>query len=268
MKGVWVWWRKLHRQANPPVLLQISSLAVAGPASPDRAVTIADPPAPVSVYGQSKLAGENRALEYAGHVPLSILRPPIVFGEGDRDVYQIFRSISRWGLAFTPPFADRIFSIIHAADLANAIRLVFEKGHRVSSSPGIGVYYVTAPESLTFNELVHMVGRILNRDSVRILQCPRWVTGLAGLMGESVSQILRSPCLLNHDKAREAISGAWHCDCQELQQLGFATPPLWSRLRQTAEWYLRQGWFRVEEATRFGNSAPISMAADWRNKIQ
>ena len=39
--------------------------------------------APVSNYGKSKLAGEAAARKFAGQLPITIIRPPIVFGFGD-----------------------------------------------------------------------------------------------------------------------------------------------------------------------------------------
>ncbi len=76
---------------HPPILVVASSLAAAGPAVSDRPRREIDPPRPVSVYGRSKRAGELAAREYAARVPTTIVRPPIVFGEGDKDGFNLFQ---------------------------------------------------------------------------------------------------------------------------------------------------------------------------------
>ena len=62
----------------------VSSLAAAGPCAGDQPFLEGDSPAPVSAYGRSKLAGELAAARHAGEMEITIVRPPIVFGPGDR----------------------------------------------------------------------------------------------------------------------------------------------------------------------------------------
>src|SRR5262245_31182216 len=80
----------------------VSSLAAAGPSPPERARREDEAPAPVSHYGASKLAGDRAvAMTLAGsEVELAVVRPPIVYGEGDRDVLLAFRQVAGgWFLA-------------------------------------------------------------------------------------------------------------------------------------------------------------------------
>src|SRR5690606_10255845 len=79
---------------NPPKVILISSAAAGGPAAaPPRRPE--DPPQPVSIYGKSKLAGEIAAIENRGNCPVTIVRPGIVFGEGDQEFIRIFRAITK-----------------------------------------------------------------------------------------------------------------------------------------------------------------------------
>lgn len=82
-------------RTTPPVLIVVSSLAAAGPSSPERPRREDDdPPRPVSHCGRSKLAGENAARQLADRVPTTIVRPPVVFGEGDPATCEIYRPIA------------------------------------------------------------------------------------------------------------------------------------------------------------------------------
>ncbi|MBP2684644.1 MAG: UDP-glucose 4-epimerase, partial [Deltaproteobacteria bacterium] len=69
-------------RSERPVLILVSSLAAAGPCAASRIRVEGDPPAPVSAYGRSKLAGELAAARHAGNMEITIVRPPIVFGPG------------------------------------------------------------------------------------------------------------------------------------------------------------------------------------------
>ena len=69
------------RQKRPPRLVVCSSLAAAGPARIGKPRTEDEQPAPVSMYGRSKLAAEQAAREFADRVPTVI-----VHGTEDRSV--------------------------------------------------------------------------------------------------------------------------------------------------------------------------------------
>ena len=70
------------------------------------------------------------------------------------------------------------------------------------------------------------------------------VVRMVAAVGEAISQISRQPLLMNLDKVREIAAGSWLCSAQAAkEQLGFeVAAPLVERLRQTAEWYKREGW--------------------------
>ena len=240
------------RQSTPPVLIHVSSLAAAGPSPPDRPRAESDEPAPVSAYGRSKLAGERLASKYCDRIPLTIVRPPIVFGEGDSNGLPLFRSIARFGVHTVPNAGDEPFSIAHALDLAEAIRIAAQVGQRVRPHEFGGTYFVTGHETPAYSELGRMIGGILGKSRVRIFRSPDSVLWAAAAVAELVGRIRREPFVLNFDKFREAVSGAWHCDGSGLFKLGFRPAPLRDRLRQTAEWYQKQGWIPAAKPRRAG----------------
>jgi len=235
---------------NPPVLVVVSSLAAAGPSPNGHIRSEVDPPAPVSNYGRSKRAGELAAQDFASQVPISIVRPPIVFGEGDPAMAQMFRPIARFGLHVVPGSSDRRFSLIHAADLAEALVTTIRTGRRIvpasdpQSESAAGYYFFAAPEQPTYAELGSLIGTALNRPRVRILRTPEWVTWGAAAATELFSRVRRQPSIFNVDKIREATAGSWICTPKRAQdELGFSVSvSLPDRLAQTAEWYQREGW--------------------------
>jgi nucleoside-diphosphate-sugar epimerase len=237
------------RCASPPALVFVSSIAAAGPSREDHPLLESEPPEPVSWYGRSKLLAEQRAREFAGEVPITVLRPPIVFGEYEQDLYRMFKLVaSGWHLVPTHP--QQRYSLIHAQDLATCLILAAGDGERLAprGSPqeagGQGVYYAAYEHHPTYTQLGRLVAEALGREKIRVVSLPNGLTWLIAGIYELVARVRNKPDILNFDKAREASAGSWTCSPKKIQQqLGF-TPPnsLQDRLRQTAAWYRSQGW--------------------------
>lgn len=115
---------------EPPRVVIVSSLAAVGP-SGNRPRTETDPPRPVSDYGRSKLDAERLAARYADCVPITIVRPPIVLGEGDMMGWRMFASVARWGVHLHPTLRRTEYSVIHVADLVDLLWSAANSDHVV-----------------------------------------------------------------------------------------------------------------------------------------
>lgn len=245
-------------QAHPPTLVVVSSLAAAGPSRFGRPKTEDEPPRPVSYYGRSKLAGEEAARRFADRVPITIVRPPVVFGPADRNGLSMFRSVSRLGIHLAPGWGRRQYSLIHAEDLAELLILAAEKGERLPASKGQpaatageaspavgqGIYYAAGPEFPSWAQVGKMLGEVFGRRNVCVVRVAAPGVWMIAACVECLERLRRTPMYLDWDKAREITSGSWACSGEKAaRQLGFAPKaPLVERLRQTAEWYRQKGW--------------------------
>lgn len=247
--------RVCAQQSNPPVLVHVSSIAAAGPSVLGRPRIETDMPQPVSHYGRSKLASEHSVRTLADRVPITIVRPPIVFGEGDRASLPLFMSVQRFGIHLSPLWRSQPFSFIHAADLSTALVAAARSGRRLVASEGdssqesdndasTGVYFASAGEIVTFAEFGRRIGRALGVARTSVIPNLAPAVWMAALGSELVARVRRRPMIFNLDKAREAVAGSWACSSETLSRDTAWQPAntLDERLEQTAQWYRAHGW--------------------------
>lgn len=236
------------RRQTPPALVVVSSIAAGGPSPDDRPLTEAEPAAPISDYGRSKLAGETAARLRAARVPTTIVRPPVVFGERDLETLELFRMADR-GWHVVPGRRSQRLSLLHAADLAHLLQRVADAGERLparaeDAPPGVGLYYAADERRPTFAELGQLIAGALGRGPLRLIPTPVAVTWGVAALSELAARVRRKPTLLSWETAREVTAGSWMCSSEKARAgLGFKLGvSLEERLRQTAQWYREVGW--------------------------
>lgn len=219
----------------PRRFVLVSSLAAGGPTVPGEPVDETRLPSPVTPYGQSKLAAE--VLVRAMPLPWTIVRPPTVYGEWDRELLKAFK-LARTGVA--PVFGDgsQQLSVIYAGDLAAALVAAATAPQTAGR-----VYYAAHPMVTTSRGLVQAIGRAVGREP-RIVPLPAPLSrGLLWVVG-SLAHLAGRATVLSSDKADEFLAPAWTCRPDALMRdTGWqARVDLDSGLRRTATWYRAEGW--------------------------
>jgi nucleoside-diphosphate-sugar epimerase len=222
--------------ARPPSrFVFVSSLSVGGPTVPGQPIDETRAPMPVTDYGRSKLAAEQ--LVRAAPFPWSIVRPPVVYGERDRETLRIFRlARAGWG----PVIGDgtQELSIVYAGDLAAALIAA-----AVTPAAAGGVYYASHPAVTSSRGLVEAVGRALGTRP-RVVPLPRALAQIALWAVGSLAHLAGRATVLSADKANEFLAPAWTCRADALaRDAGWrAKTDLEPGLARTAAWYRAEGW--------------------------
>lgn len=228
-----------------PVLVLTSSLAAAGPTTPDAPHDESTRPKPISQYGRSKLAAEQAARRLADKTPISIVRPPVVFGPGDRDGLLLFKSLRRLGLHVVPQMKGLPLSLIYADDLVEALLAVAAKGERLSadSDDSRGVYYAADPEVSSYADMGRMAAAAMGKDAW--VFCRRKYPFLPlAIAGDLIGRVRGKAPLFGMDKLREASAPGWVCDPSKLiSQTGWSpSATLQQHYTATHRWYVEEGW--------------------------
>jgi dihydroflavonol-4-reductase len=225
---------------SPPRLVHFSSLAAAGPVPRNAAPRDeASAPTPISQYGRSKLAGDLELSARAARLPITLLRPGVVFGPQDTKVTQIFQMIATLRLHLLMGFHDPPLSLIHVADLVTLAIAAADRGRRLDGgTDGTGIYHACDDrEHPTYAALGRRIAAALDR-SVVVLPLPLVLALPTAAVVATCWNVLGQASIVSPDKLREATVPSWAASAaQARHDLGFEpAATLDTRLRETADW--------------------------------
>ena len=179
--------------ARAPRLLCLSSLAAREPG--------------LSHYAMSKYHGEQVLEAEAGDVEWIALRPPAVYGPGDKELLPLFRWMQR-GVAPIVGDRDGRFSMLFVDDLAAAVEAWLTHGQGVT---GVFALDDGQPGGYDWVAIVAEAAR-LRGAPVRMLPVPRMVLGLIARLSLMSARITGIAPMLSPGKVRELRHREWVCD--------------------------------------------------------
>lgn len=231
---------------RPRRLVYISSLAASGPGADRMKVrTEDDLPQPVSLYGQSKLGGENELRRRASKLSIAIVRPGVVFGPRDPKVAEVVRVIRKLGLHPVVGFRTPRLSLIYVDDLAKLVFAVASDGKKISPCrmSSEGCYFACDDRFFpTYWEFGKLIARSMGQ-SVFVWPLWGWVAFSIALVAQ-VSSSKSGKSVLTVDKVREACVASWASSSRRVRnELGITFEhSLEERIAETTRWYRDNGW--------------------------
>jgi len=218
-------------------LVYVSSIAAVGPTPDSHPLNEDAPPHPVSTYGKSKLEGEKIARSFVPDTV--IIRPPVVYGPRDTDVFQILKAVSQ-GLVLEIAGGDRWFSAIYVEDLAEGL-------YAAANAPKAAgrTYFLAHCDPVSWGQLGATAAQIM-QCTPRTLRVPVSVAHGVAFFGEMWSRMTRNPAIISREKVAEAGYRYWTCEpSRAAADFGFAAPtPLAAGLAKTLAWYKEAGWLK------------------------
>lgn len=214
-------------------LVYLSSLAAAGPTPPEQEMLVEqDRPAPISLYGRSKLQGEQQLRRRAAQLAVTVLRPGVVYGPGDKQIGSMIAAIDRWGWHFAIGRPDPLLSYIHVDDLVTLLLAAARQGESLQhrdddqgddQANAQGIYFASDDSDFCrYSEFGLRVGQAMGRD-VRLWQFRRPMSYAIGWIAQTASRLRGTSSILSVDKVREATASGWTCSSAKARgQLGFA----------------------------------------------
>ena len=186
----------------------------------------------LSLYGASKAKAEE--LVQSSGLDWAIVRPPAVYGPGDKETLELFR-MARLGLMLMPPRGR--LSLIHVDDLARLLLALAgpsaPSGILIEADDG-------KPRGWTHREFAKALGTAVGKKPA-IVSAPGALLRLAA----RADQLFRGPkAKLTVDRAAYFSHRNWVIEprrsaAPELWQARIETP---DGLAETAAWYRAQGW--------------------------
>jgi len=198
--------------------VQVSSLAAREPGLSD--------------YGASKAAADTAVR--ASPLSTAIVRPPAVYGPGDRETLALFR-LARGGVV--PVVGRGRFSIVHVADLAAALLAL-------AATRATGTYEI-ADGSPPFTQAIfaRAIAAALG-GRVRIVPLPTALLSIGAAIDTLAARAQGRAPKLSRDRARYFAHSDWTADPAPLIATGLWRPliPATRGLVETAAWYGAAGW--------------------------
>ena len=188
----------------------------------------------LSNYGASKLRSEE--LVATSGLDWTIIRPPAVYGPGDRETLELFRMAKR-GIVALPPKGR--FSVVHVEDLCRLILAVLDSPATIGQTyePDDG-----REEGWGHRHFARTLSRLYGKRAAT-LALPKPL-----LQGASrVERLLRrGNAKLTSDRVNYFCHPDWVVTAERRPPATLWTPQVRTPtgLKQTASWYREQGWLR------------------------
>jgi nucleoside-diphosphate-sugar epimerase len=185
------------KQHPLPRFLYISSLAAREPH--------------LSHYAASKRQAEAVLKKTAGKMLWVVLRPPAVYGPGDREILPLFQWMVR-GIAPVLSSGNARFSLLYVEDLAEAVQQVVSSEQLTEK---VFELHDGHPDGYSWQDLIDAVAHLYAR-KVRCLHVPVGILHSLARLNLMAAHVFGYAPMLTPGKIRELRHPNWVCENEKL----------------------------------------------------
>ncbi len=217
----------------------ISSQTATGPGKDAIPVDESTPCHPITTYGKSKLAAERECLAAKERIPLTIIRPPAVYGPRDKDIFEFFNSANKHLLAMSG-FGKKMLSMVHVYDLVDGIILAAESPKALGQ-----IYFIANERAYDWDALAAITKRALKKWAIKV-RIPHSMIYTIATVSEALARIQGKAALINIEKARDMVQKNWICSAEKaVKDLGYQSKlSIEAGIENTITWYRENGWIK------------------------
>jgi len=226
----------INAPERPGRFIYISSLAAVGPNPACYPVDEGYSPKPLKGYGESKLAGEIAVRGAADKLPVTVIRPPAVYGPRDMNFLPMFKAAGKYGFVPVIGDPDKEVSMVYITDLIDGIMVASTCDQAEGET-----YFITSSDN-TFSEIATAVGDATG-SSARPLSIPPLIAKIAGEIGEMWWRLTNRSTIISRRKVKDMLQPRWTCSSDKaIVELGYSPQiSLKEGMKLTARWYIENG---------------------------
>lgn len=217
--------RRMAQAVGEGRMVLISSLAARAPGLSD--------------YAASKRAGEEAARSVLGD-RLTVMRPPAIYGPGDRETLALFRVAGASPCLPTPGASAARLALVHVDDVSASVLARLDGPW----NPGAFAVGGARPDGYGWREIFLAAAEAMGRRPV-LAPLPDAVIEAAAAVSEAIARLRGEPVIFTRGKARELLHADWAVSAAELPP---GPPPpsvdLRTGFEHTVAWYRQAGWLR------------------------
>lgn len=219
--------------------LYVSSQTAIGPSeSREKPKTEDMPMTPITSYGKSKKETELEVYNYFDKIPITIVRPPAVYGPRDKAILAVFQSV-KLGIGTLMGFNDKYVSLVHSSDLSRGIVEASLSENTISKT-----YFISSKEFYTWKQIIGIIKKTLEKKFLITINLPHSLILTLGTISELIGKLTGSVPVFNYEKGIDFIQNYWTCSIENANKdFGYEQKmSIEDGIAETVEWYKQNKW--------------------------